>query len=151
MDLDAMSLTPAQRASIERVDGPLLLCAGAGSGKTFTLQQRIAYALSPESGPAVDGIERVLAITFTDKAAAEIKSRVRAVLRAEGMLDDALKVDGAWISTIHGMAGRILRAHALELGMDPAFRQLEEGEADEMRRRAYAAVLERAEAAGADA
>ncbi len=151
MDLDAMSPTPAQRASIERVDGPLLLCAGAGSGKTFTLQQRIAYALSPESGPAVDGIERVLAITFTDKAAAEIKSRVRAVLRAEGMLDDALKVDGAWISTIHGMAGRILRAHALELGMDPAFRQLEEGEADEMRRRAYAAVLERAEAAGADA
>lgn len=150
MDLDAMSLTPAQRASIERVDGPLLLCAGAGSGKTFTLQQRIAYALSPESGPAVDGVERVLAITFTDKAAAEIKSRVRAVLRAEGMLDDALKVDGAWISTIHGMAGRILRAHALELGMDPAFCQLEEGEADEMRRRAYAAVLERAEAAGDD-
>lgn len=149
MNLDAMSLTPAQRASIERVDGPLLLCAGAGSGKTFTLQQRIAYALSPESGPAVDGIDRVLAITFTDKAAAEIKSRVRAVLRAEGMLDAALQVDAAWISTIHGMAGRILRAHALELGMDPAFRQLEEGEADELRRRAYGAVLERADEEGA--
>lgn len=148
MNLDAMSLTPAQRASIERVDGPLLLCAGAGSGKTFTLQQRIAYALSPESGPAVDGIDRVLAITFTDKAAAEIKSRVRAVLRTEGMLDAALQVDAAWISTIHGMAGRILRAHALELGMDPAFRQLEEGEADELRRRAYGAVLERAEEEG---
>ncbi|MCI8468507.1 MAG: UvrD-helicase domain-containing protein [Eggerthellaceae bacterium] len=148
MNLDALSLTEAQRASIEHVSGPLLLCAGAGSGKTFTLQQRIAYALSPESGPAVDGIERVMAITFTEKAASEIKSRVRAALRAEGMLDAALKVDGAWISTIHAMAGRILRAHALELGMDPAFAVLDDVAADALRHRAYQAALDAAERDG---
>lgn len=119
MNLD--SCTPGQRASIERVDGPLLVSAGAGSGKTFTLTQRIAYALLPESGPAVSGIDEVLAITFTEKAAAEIKARVKRTLRAEGLSDEALKVDGAWISTIHGMCARILRTHALELGIDPAF------------------------------
>ncbi|MEG1434235.1 MAG: UvrD-helicase domain-containing protein [Gordonibacter sp.] len=119
MNLD--SCTPGQRASIECVDGPLLVSAGAGSGKTFTLTQRIAYALLPESGPAAAGIDEVLAITFTEKAAAEIKARVKRTLRAEGLGDEALRVDGAWISTIHGMCARILRAHALELGIDPAF------------------------------
>ncbi len=119
MNLD--SCTPGQRASIECVDGPLLVSAGAGSGKTFTLTQRIAYALLPESGPAASGIDEILAITFTEKAAAEIKARVKRTLRAEGLGDEALKVDGAWISTIHGMCARILRTHALELGIDPAF------------------------------
>ncbi len=113
--------TPGQRASVERVDGPLLVSAGAGSGKTFTLTQRIAYALLPESGPAAGGVDEVLAITFTEKAAAEIKARVKRTLRAEGMAEEALKVDAAWISTIHGMCARILRTHALELGLDPAF------------------------------
>ena len=119
MNLD--SCTPGQRESVRRVDGPLLVSAGAGSGKTFTLTQRIAYALLPESGPAAGGIDEVLAITFTEKAAAEIKARVKRTLRAEGMCEEALKVDAAWISTIHGMCARILRTHALELGLDPAF------------------------------
>ncbi len=119
MNLDAC--TPGQRDSILHVDGPLLVSAGAGSGKTFTLTQRIAYALLPESGPAVGGIDEVLAITFTEKAASEIKARVKRTLRAEGLGEEALKVDGAWISTIHGMCARILRAHALDLGIDPAF------------------------------
>ena len=95
MNLDAC--TPGQRASVEHVDGPLLVSAGAGSGKTFTLTQRIAYALLPDSGPAVGGIDEVLAITFTEKAASEIKARVKRTLRAEGLGDEALKVDGAWI------------------------------------------------------
>ncbi len=119
MNLDGC--TPGQRQSIERVDGPLLVSAGAGSGKTFTLTQRIAYALLPESGPAANGIDEVLAITFTEKAAAEIKARVKRTLRAEGLSEEALRVDAAWISTIHGMCARILRAHALDLGIDPAF------------------------------
>ena len=119
MNLD--SCTPGQRESVRRVEGPLLVSAGAGSGKTFTLTQRIAYALLPESGPAAGGIDEVLAITFTEKAAAEIKARVKRTLRAEGMCEEALKVDAAWISTIHGMCARILRTHALELGLDPAF------------------------------
>lgn len=119
MNLD--TCTPGQRRSIEHVNGPLLVSAGAGSGKTFTLTQRIAYALLPESGPAVSGIDEVLAITFTEKAAAEIKARVKRTLRAEGLAEEALRVDGAWISTIHGMCARILRAHAFDLGLDPAF------------------------------
>lgn len=119
MNLD--TCTPGQRQSIEHVTGPLLVSAGAGSGKTFTLTQRIAYALLPESGPAVSSIDEVLAITFTEKAASEIKARVKRTLRAEGLGEEALRVDGAWISTIHGMCARILRAHALDLGLDPAF------------------------------
>lgn len=119
MNLD--ECTPGQRASIEHVEGPLLVSAGAGSGKTFTLTQRIAYALLPASGPAARGIDEVLAITFTEKAAAEIKARVKRTLRAEGLPEEALKVDAAWISTIHGMCARILRTHALELGLDPTF------------------------------
>ncbi len=119
MNLD--SCTPDQRDSVKRVNGPLLVSAGAGSGKTFTLTQRIAYALLPESGPAANSIDEVLAITFTEKAAAEIKARVKRTLRAEGMAEEALKVDAAWISTIHGMCARILKTHALELGIDPAF------------------------------
>lgn len=113
--------TPGQRASVECVDRPLLVSAGAGSGKTFTLTQRIAYALLPESGPAAASIDEVLAITFTEKAAAEIKARVKRTLRAEGLGEEALKVDGSWISTIHGMCSRILRTHALDLNLDPAF------------------------------
>lgn len=119
--MNLSTCTPGQRQSIEHVRGPLLVSAGAGSGKTFTLTQRIAYALLPESGPAASGVDEVLAITFTEKAAAEIKARVKRTLRAEGLAEEALRVDGAWISTIHGMCARILRAHALDLGLDPAF------------------------------
>ncbi len=132
MNLDAC--TPGQRDIVTCTDRPLLVSAGAGSGKTFTLTQRIAYALMDESGPAAADIDEVLAITFTEKAAAEIKARVKRTLRAEGgrLAEQALKVDGAWISTIHGMCARILRAHALDLGIDPAFGILGEAERTDM-------------------
>ncbi|OUO90876.1 DNA helicase UvrD [Gordonibacter sp. An230] len=145
MNLDAC--TPGQRASVEHVEGPLLVSAGAGSGKTFTLTQRIAYALLPDSGPAADGIDEVLAITFTEKAASEIKARVKRTLRAEGLGGEALKVDGAWISTIHGMCARILRAHALELGIDPAFRIVGDAQRADLLETAIDAAL----SAGGDA
>ena len=121
-----MALKPGQVKCIQTLDSSLAVSAGAGSGKTFTLTRRIVHAL--ESG-AVDDIGRVLAITFTTKAAAELKSRVKGALRAEGMIDQALKVDAAWISTIHGMCARILRAHALEVGVDPSFAVLDEAAA----------------------
>ena len=121
-----MTLKPGQVKCIHTLDASLAVSAGAGSGKTFTLTRRIVHALS--SG-AVEDIGRVLAITFTSKAAAELKSRIKGALRAEGMVEQALKVDSAWISTIHGMCARILRAHALEVGIDPAFCVLGEAEA----------------------
>ncbi len=121
-----MALKPGQEKCVNTLVGPLAVSAGAGSGKTFTLTRRIVRALATGS---VDGIDRVLAITFTTKAAAELKSRIKGALRAEGMIDQALQVDAAWISTIHGMCARILRAHALELSINPAFVVLDESDA----------------------
>lgn len=118
-----MALTIGQEKCVNTLDEPLAVSAGAGSGKTFTLTRRIVHAL--ESGYLSD-IDQVLAITFTSKAAGEIKSRVKGALRAGGMTEQALKTDEAWISTIHGMCSRILRAHALELGLDPAFKVADE-------------------------
>ena len=118
-----MALTIGQEKCVNTLDEPLAVSAGAGSGKTFTLTRRIVHAL--ESGYLTD-IDQVLAITFTSKAAGEIKSRVKGALRAGGMIEQALKTDEAWISTIHGMCSRILRAHALELGLDPAFKVADE-------------------------
>lgn len=138
--------TPAQAQSIEHLDGPLLISAGAGSGKTFTLSQRIAHAFQEGTGfegaPFLDDINSVLAITFTDKAANEIKARVRATLRSIGRVDQALKVDGAWISTIHGMCARILREHALEIGIDPGFSVVSESREEELRNLCIEEVLE---------
>ena len=119
--MDLSTLTPQQRACVEHVNGPLLVSAGAGSGKTFMLTQRIAYALLNPGLSDVTDIDQVLAITFTEAAAAEIKARVRNKLREEGMAGQALKVDACWISTIHGMCSRILHENALELGLDPQF------------------------------
>ena len=119
--MDLSTLTPQQRACVEHVNGPLLVSAGAGSGKTFMLTQRIAYALLNPELSGVTDIDQVLAITFTEAAAAEIKARVRNKLRQECMPEQALKVDACWISTIHGMCSRILHENALELGLDPAF------------------------------
>ena len=119
--MDLSTLMPQQLQIVKTLDRPLFVSAGAGSGKTFTLTRRIVYALSPESGPFVEHLDQVLAITFTKDAAAEIRDRVRRALIEEGMDEEALTVDDAWISTIHGMCSRILRAHALELGIDPEF------------------------------
>lgn len=130
--MSAVRYTDEQRLCIEQLSGPVDISAGAGSGKTFTLSQRIAYALSPESGSGIDDIDAVLAITFTDKAASEIKSRVRSTLRSRGLFDAALKVDSAWISTIHGMCSRILRSHALELGLDPEFSVIDDKDRREL-------------------
>ena len=147
--MDLSSLMPQQREIVTTLDRPLFVSAGAGSGKTFTLTRRILFALSPESGPFIEHLDQVLAITFTKDAAAEIRERVRAALIAEGMDDEALNVDDAWISTIHGMCARILRAHALELGLDPEFGIVEDTE--ELIGNAVDRVVARAEEDRSDA
>ena len=142
--MDPSTLMPQQLQIVKTLDRPLFVSAGAGSGKTFTLTRRIVYALSPESGPFVEHLDQVLAITFTKDAAAEIRDRVRRALIDEGMDEEALTVDDAWISTIHGMCSRILRAHALELGIDPEFTVLTD--TDELMDQAVEHVLARATA-----
>ena len=142
--MDLSTLMPQQLQIVKTLDRPLFVSAGAGSGKTFTLTRRIVYALSPESGPFVEHLDQVLAITFTKDAAAEIRDRVRRALIDEGMDEEALTVDDAWISTIHGMCSRVLRAHALELGIDPEFTVLTD--TDELMDQAVEHVLARATA-----
>lgn len=147
MNLD--QCTDAQRSVVTTLDAPLMVSAGAGSGKTFTLTQRVAFALAPGNGePYLHSVDELLAITFTKKAAGELKGRIKSLLLAEGLYDEALKVDGAWVSTIHGMASRILREHALEIGIDPAFEVIEGAEREELLAEAVESVIAEAEAAG---
>ena len=75
-----MGLTPNQQQAVRHAGTPLFIQAGAGTGKTFTLTKRLAHGLSEESGPLLPGVESVLTITFTNKAAAELLGRVRAEL-----------------------------------------------------------------------
>ncbi len=138
--------TKSQRRVITTLDAPLMVSAGAGSGKTFTLTQRVAYALSPHDGqpPFLDSVDELLAITFTTKAADELKSRIKGLLLDEGLEQEALKADNAWVSTIHGMASRILREHALEIGIDPAFEVIGDDRRDELMEEALELVVRQA-------
>ncbi|WP_314053591.1 UvrD-helicase domain-containing protein [Lancefieldella parvula] len=122
--------TPGQEKTIKTLDKPLFVAAGAGSGKTFTLTQRIVWALKEGSGadgkPYLSSLDQALIITFTNAASTEIKERVREALEKEGLHSAALQVDDAWISTIHGMCSRILKIHALDLGLDPEFQIIDD-------------------------
>lgn len=137
-----MGLTPGQQECVDILDQPVVVAAGAGSGKTFTLTKRIAHAVKTGY---VDSIDEVLAITFTTKAAGELKARIKSELRAIGCIDQALLVDGAWISTIHGMCARLLRAHAVELGIDPCFSMADEPLVARLKSEALEGALRRAE------
>ena len=132
-----MELTAEQLMAIERRDGDLLLDAGAGSGKTAVLVERFARAV------VEDGVDvgQILAITFTEKAAAELRERIRSRLRQLGDQDSARGAEGAWISTIHAFGARVLRTHALAAGLDPEFTVLEEHRAAELSGAAFEAAL----------
>ncbi len=118
--------TDEQLRAIERRDGSLLLSAGAGTGKTSVLVERFVRAVV-EDGVEVDSI---LAITFTEKAAAELRTRVHRRFLDYGMPERARDAEAAWISTIHGFCARVLRTHALAAGLDPELRVLDGLEAE---------------------
>jgi DNA helicase-2/ATP-dependent DNA helicase PcrA len=99
-------LTPAQRQAVEHVDGPLLVLAGPGSGKTRVITTRVAHLISQGIRPS-----QILAITFTNKAAGEMKSRVEAILPGRGV----------WISTFHSFGVRLLRQYADRVAIDRNF------------------------------
>jgi ATP-dependent exoDNAse (exonuclease V) beta subunit len=117
--------TPQQQRAVDRRDGPLFVHAGAGSGKTSVLVERFVRAARDDEA----GVDGVLAITFTDKAAAEMKLRIRNRFAELGDRELARETERAWVSTIHGFCSRVLRAHPLAAGIDPEYRVLDEGEA----------------------
>ena len=121
-----MQLTPAQREAVDLRDGSALVSAGAGTGKTSVLVERFVQAVL-EDGVAVDS---VLAITFTEKAAAQLTTRVRGRFAELGAREEARQAESAWISTVHGFCARVLRTHALAAGIDPEFRVLDAVEAE---------------------
>src|SRR6201985_2464233 len=98
-------LNPEQREAVETLDGPVLVLAGAGTGKTRVLTSRIAHILS--MGRARPG--EILSVTFTNKAAREMKTRVGAMVgqAVEGM---------PWLGTFHSIGVKILRRHAQRVG-----------------------------------
>ena len=118
-------LNPRQRQAVEHgvlANGsnsaaPLLVIAGAGSGKTNTLAHRVAHLIANGADP-----RRILLLTFSRRAAAEMARRVERIARqvlgpSAGVLTDAL----AWVGTFHGIGARLLRDYAPEIGLDPAF------------------------------
>ncbi len=103
-------LNPEQREAVETLDGPLLVLAGAGTGKTRVLTARMAHILA--SGRAFPG--QILAVTFTNKAAREMKERIATLVgaAAEGM---------PWLGTFHAISTKILRRHAELVGLKSSF------------------------------
>src|SRR4051812_27351876 len=107
-ELDA-TLNPAQREAVEHVEGPLLVLAGAGSGKTRVLTMRIAALIDRHGVPP----DRIFAVTFTNKAAGEMKHRIGRLLNRNP--------SGLWIGTFHSLSARIMRREAELLGFTRQF------------------------------
>ncbi len=133
-----VTFTSEQLEAIERREGNLLLDASAGSGKTSVLVERFARAVMQDG---VD-VRSILTITFTEKAAAELRDRIRRRLREAGADDAARATEGSFISTIHGFCARVLRAHALAAGIDPGFSVLDQSQARRLAELAFDLALD---------
>ena len=104
-----LALNPEQREAAEHLAGPMLVLAGAGSGKTRVLTTRIALLIERHGVPA----ERIFAVTFTNRAAGEMKERIRAMLDRDPT--------GLWIGTFHSLSARLLRREAERIGFSRQF------------------------------
>jgi DNA helicase II / ATP-dependent DNA helicase PcrA len=116
-------LNDAQRDAVAAPPGPLLVLAGAGSGKTRVLTHRVAWLVG------VDGLSphAILAVTFTNKAAAEMRTRIEQMLRTP--------IGGLWVGTFHGLSHRLLRAHWREARLPQAFQILDSDDQQRLIRR----------------
>ncbi|HEY6476152.1 MAG TPA: ATP-dependent helicase, partial [Polyangia bacterium] len=116
-------LNPAQRRAATAGDRPLLIIAGAGTGKTQTLAHRVAALVARGADP-----RRILLLTFSRRAAQEMIRRAARLLGRRGPADASLP----WAGTFHAIANRLLRHHAAELGLDPAFTLLDREDAADL-------------------
>ncbi len=123
------TLNPQQRAAVNHRDGPLLILAGAGTGKTRVVTERMAHMLRQGVRPA-----NLLGVTFTNKAAAEMRTRLAALVDKRVSLKDLI------ISTFHSLAVRIIRRDAASLGYTPGFSICDYGEQIAIMRKAAATV-----------
>lgn len=145
---DSIGLTQQQRRAIETRDVSVSVSAGAGCGKTFVLTERFLSHLAPEEVAAVQGVSepsaesalsQLVAITFTDRAAREMRDRIRRACQSRVQHATNQREANYWlavlrdlhtarISTIHSFCGSLLRGHAVEAGLDPHFRTLDQAE-----------------------
>jgi DNA helicase-2/ATP-dependent DNA helicase PcrA len=124
--LDLVSrLNPPQREAVMHVDGPLLILAGAGSGKTRVITHRIAWLVLEGHADA----SQIVAVTFTNKAAQEMRERVDHIMTEAGKADVARFLT---ISTFHAMGARLMRRHAAKLGLKWSFNILDDGDQQKM-------------------
>src|SRR5580704_2347785 len=125
-----MALSAEQQAAVERSGQDVCVMAGPGSGKTRVLVERFAWLVEQQ------GVDpgRILAITFTEKAARMMKSRL--VERFANQPEIREGVERAWVTTIDAFCARLLRKNAIEAGLAPDFTQLDEATANRMRREA---------------
>jgi ATP-dependent helicase/nuclease subunit A len=127
--------TPEQHAAIE-APGLVFVSAGAGTGKTTVLVERFVRAVDA----GVD-VASILVITYTERAAAELRVRIRARLAELGRGELTRQLDTAWISTIHGFCLRLLKQYPFAAGLDPRFRVLDESQAAVLRVEAFDEAL----------
>jgi DNA helicase-2/ATP-dependent DNA helicase PcrA len=122
VDKQVDQLNPAQRAAVEYGAGPLLIIAGAGSGKTATLAHRVAELIVKGADP-----RRALLLTFTRRAAAEMIRRAQLIIgRRRSKIPANAGTGGlSWAGTFHSVANRLLRLHASSIGLDPSFTVLD--------------------------
>src|ERR1700677_4501172 len=116
MIVESEALNDVQQAAVEHTDGPCLIFAGAGSGKTRVLTNRIAYLLNEKKVFP----DRILAVTFTNKAAGEMKSRIEAMVGAPAR--------DLWVGTFHAMCVRMLRRDGSRIGIAPTFAVIDDAD-----------------------
>ena len=114
--MELSSLNPEQRQAVRTVDGPLLILAGAGTGKTRVITSRVAYMISRGIRP-----RNILAVTFTNKAAREMKERVRSLVPKRRLVGEDGQTEKPTICTFHSLCVRILRRHITKLGYKKNF------------------------------